>query len=182
MEKDLKQISKELQGASKMHKGQAEKIDSLLERKDNKSIAKMLKKSKNSASCSPSKMNDYSPVNLTFQPKNLNQHLSDKPNYGSTSSETKESESEEVKDGDPVISPKEKSLTPKQEMKNTINSAKLDGLSAAPMFGDDKKKADRQEKREILKGDRESYREDHPNPLKRIFGKHRAKLTDKINK
>lgn len=182
MEKDLKQISKELQGASKMHKGQAEKIDSLLERKDNKSIAKMLKKSKNSASCSPSKMNDYSPVNLTFQPKNLNQHLSDKPNFGNTASETEQPVSEEPKDGDPVLSPKEKSLTPKQEMKNTINSAKLDGLSAAPMFVDAKKKADRQEKREILKGDRESYREDHPNPLKRIFGKHRAKLTDKINK
>ena len=44
MEKDLKKISAELVKASGMHKSQAEKIDNLLERKDNKSIAKMIKK------------------------------------------------------------------------------------------------------------------------------------------
>lgn len=49
-----------------------EKIDNLLERKDNKSIAKMIKKVKNSNCGSPSKA-------LVFQPKNLNQHLDTKP-------------------------------------------------------------------------------------------------------
>jgi hypothetical protein len=116
MEEKLKKISKELKGASKMHQGQAERIDAMLSRKDNKSIAKMMKKVKNSCSSSPSKMNDYSPVNLTFQPKNLNQHLQDKPSYGGKASETEETKTSSLtgdktpKDGDVVLSEKEKTL------------------------------------------------------------------------
>ena len=40
MEEDLEKISDELVKASGMHKSQADRIDKLLERKDNKSIAK----------------------------------------------------------------------------------------------------------------------------------------------
>ena len=86
MEQSLKKISKELKGASKMHKGQADKIDSLLSRKDNKAISKMIGKVKNSNCGSPSKA-------LVFQPKNLNKHLNNPPpSVDSGSKESEESE------------------------------------------------------------------------------------------
>ena len=89
MEQSLKKISKELKGASKMHKGQADKIDSLLSRKDNKAISKMIGKVKNSNCGSPSKA-------LVFQPKNLNKHLNNPPpSVDSGSKESEENESEE---------------------------------------------------------------------------------------
>ena len=91
MEQSLKKISKELKGASKMHKGQADRIDSLLDRKDNKAISKMIGKVKNSNCGSPSKA-------LVFQPKNLNQHLNPKPapvDTGSTE-DTGDTNSEEA--------------------------------------------------------------------------------------
>jgi len=102
------------------------KIDNLLERKDNKSIAKMIKKVKNSNCGSPSKA-------LVFQPKNLNQHLDTKPTPNNSTVE--EENKDPKKDGKEVETDKEKKLT-----LNTIKEAETEGASefaalsnAAPM-------------------------------------------------
>ena len=115
--KEDKERDKALEGGANAEQYDADKTtkaikDYQLSRKDNQSMAKMMKKVKNSFSSSPSKMNDYSPVNLTFQPKNLNQHLQDKPSYGGKASETTSdlTGSETPKDGDVVLSDKEKTL------------------------------------------------------------------------
>ena len=97
-----------------------------LDRKDNQSIAKMIKKVKNSNCDSPSKA-------LVFQPKNLNQHLDTKP---TPKNSTVEEESKDPKkDGKKVETDKEKKLT-----LNTIKEAETEGTSefaalnnAAPM-------------------------------------------------
>ena len=115
--REIEDKEKESMTMSQRNKYDADKTtkaikDYQLSRKDNQSMAKMMKKVKNSFSSSPSKMNDYSPVNLTFQPKNLNQHLQDKPSYGGKASETTSdlTGSETPKDGDVVLSDKEKTL------------------------------------------------------------------------
>ena len=88
MEESLKKISKELKGASKMHKGQADRIDSLLDRKDNKAITTMIGKMKNSNCGSPSKA------------KNLNQHLDTPPPKKDTGSKEEAKEKGETVDGE----------------------------------------------------------------------------------
>tara|TARA_R110002020_G_scaffold404449_1_gene614542 strand:- start:404 stop:769 length:366 start_codon:yes stop_codon:yes gene_type:complete len=115
MEEDLEKISDELVKASGMHKSQADRIDKLLERKDNKSIAKVIKKLKNSNCGSPSKA-------LEFQPKNLNQHLNQPMPNIDTGSEQDDKEEKEKKN--PLIKPeateKEKNIKVLQETKKTV--------------------------------------------------------------
>tara|TARA_R100000935_G_scaffold46681_1_gene70191 strand:- start:200 stop:568 length:369 start_codon:yes stop_codon:yes gene_type:complete len=118
MEKDLNKISKELQGASKMHKGQAEKIDSLLKRKDNKAIAKMIGGLKNSNCGSPSKA-------LVFQPKNLNQHLDTKPPTADTGSK------EEAKKNGESVEGEEKWTLFKSGSEKAAQKADISSLKAA---------------------------------------------------
>jgi len=100
--------------------------DYQLSRKDNQSIAKMIKKVKNSNCGSPSKA-------LVFQPKNLNQHLDTKPTPNNSTVE--EENKDPKKDGKEVKTDKEKQL-----ILNTIKKAKTEGASefaalsnAAPM-------------------------------------------------
>lgn len=99
--------------------------DYQLDRKDNQSIAKMIKKMKNSNCGSPSKA-------LVFQPKNLNQHLDTKPTPKNSTVE-EENKDPKNKDGKEVPTDKEVTL-------NTINdasksgAAKVDALNnAAPV-------------------------------------------------
>lgn len=89
--------------------------DYQLSRKDNQSIAKMIKKVKNSNCGSPSKA-------LVFQPKNLNQHLDTKPTPNNSTVE--EENKDPKKDGKEVKTDKEKQLT-----LNTIKEAKTEGAS-----------------------------------------------------
>jgi len=86
--------------------------DYQLSRKDNQSIAKMMKKVKNSNCGSPSKA-------LVFQPKNLNQHLDTKPTPKNSTVE-EEDKDPKNKDGKEVPSDKELTL-------NTINDATESG-------------------------------------------------------
>ena len=106
-------------------KAMKEDVDYQLARKDNQSIAKMMKKIKNSNCGSPSKA-------LVFQPKNLNQHLDTKPTP-KNSTVGEENKDPKNKDGKEVPSDKELTL-------NTINDAtesgtkKIDALNnAAPV-------------------------------------------------
>jgi len=103
-----------------------EYADYQLNRKDNQSIAKMIKKMKNSNCGSPSKA-------LVFQPKNLNQHLDTKPTPKNSTVEEENKDPKKKKDGADV--PSEKEIT-----MNTIDkasksgSAKVDALNnAAPI-------------------------------------------------
>ena len=93
-------------------KAMKEDVDYQLARKDNQSIAKMMKKVKNSNCGSPSKA-------LVFQPKNLNQHLDDKP-AAKNSTVEEENKDPKNKDGKEVPSDKEVTL-------NTINDATESG-------------------------------------------------------
>jgi hypothetical protein len=102
-----------------VEKAMKEDVDYQLSRKDNQSIAKMIKKVKNSNCGSPSKA-------LVFQPKNLNQHLDTKP---TPKNSTVEEESKN-KDGKDVPTDKEKMLT-----LNTIEDAKEKGMKNPPVGG-----------------------------------------------
>ena len=113
MEKSLKKISKELKGASKMHQGQAERIDSLLNRKDNKSIAKMISKVKNPI--------EYSPAKLKYREKNLNQFLD--TNYDYSKTEDKDDQSEEEKD----LLNRTNKVKPQKDNSKDLDIASLEG-------------------------------------------------------
>ena len=97
--KEDKERDKALEGGANASQYDADKItkaikDYQLSRKDNQSIAKMMKKVKNSFSSSPV-------AALVFQPKNLNQHLENAPKPNATPNADKE----EVKldeDGNPI--------------------------------------------------------------------------------
>ncbi len=113
---DADRINKSVQKAMKESKS-VTKMDYQLGRKDNQSIAKMIKKVKNSNCGSPSKA-------LVFQPKNLNQHLEDNvmPAAGSKSEEND------------VPTVKEKKLTSEVDpMKKIIVDAKAEGMNNPPV-------------------------------------------------
>jgi len=109
---DADRISKSVKEAMEESKS-AVKMDYQLDRKDNQSIAKMIKKLKNSNCGSPSKA-------LVFQPKNLNQHLDTKPTPKNSTVE--EENKDPKKDGKEVKTDKEKQLT-----LNTIKEAEAEG-------------------------------------------------------
>jgi hypothetical protein len=161
MEEDLKKISGELMKASGMHKGQAKKIDNLLERKDNKSIAKMIKGLKNSNCGSPSKA-------LVFQPKNLNQHLDTPPPKKDTGSKEKAKENGETVDG------KEPWGLFKSKSEKATQAADISSLKAAASAVAMKKptkKEDRKQRKEIRKNTRKTEGTKLSQGLKRLKNK-----------
>ena len=115
---DADKISKSVQKAMEDSKSGI-KMDYQLDRKDNQSIAKMMKKVKNSFSSSPV-------AALVFQPKNLNQHLEDNPSAAI--------EGEDKKNPFDVSTDKETNLTDAQnkraKTKALIKETKIKGLSA----------------------------------------------------
>lgn len=161
MEKDLKEISGELIKASGMHKSQAERIDNLLERKDNKSIAKMIKKVKNSNCGSPSKA-------LVFQPKNLNQHLDTPPPKKDTGSKEEAKEKGETVDGEEPWG-LFKSESEKAAQKADISSLKA-SASAVTMKMPTKKE-NKKERKEIRKNTRKTEGTKLSQGLKKLKNK-----------
>ena len=122
---DADKISKSVQRGMKEYKsGRAVeesksgiKMDYQLDRKDNQSIAKMIKKVKNSFSSSPV-------AALVFQPKNLNQHLENAPKPNATPS----ADEEEVTP-DSKIAEGLKNKNAKEETLKIIGDAKVSGLN-----------------------------------------------------
>ena len=124
--KEDKERDKALEGGANAEQYDADKTtkaikDYQLSRKDNQSIAKMMKKVKNSFSSSPV-------AALVFQPKNLNQHLEDNPSAAI--------EGEDKKNPFDVSTDKEKKLTDAKTEKditlNTIKDSKAKGMAAGP--------------------------------------------------
>ena len=142
--------------------------DYQLSRKDNQSIAKMMKKVKNSFSSSPV-------AALVFQPKNLNQHLDTKPTPNNSTAE--EENKDPKKDGKEVETDKEKKLT-----LNTIKEAETEGASefaalsnAAPMamknpFKKKKKKKEPQQMPQTTGGNKAPKPKDYYKNDPNFFG------------
>ena len=122
--KEDKERDKALEGGADAKQYDTDKTtkaikDYQLSRKDNQSIAKMMKKVKNSFSSSPV-------AALVFQPKNLNQHLEDNPSAAV--------EGKDEKNPFDVSTDKENKLTDTQneraKTKALIKETKIKGLSA----------------------------------------------------
>ena len=161
MEESLKKISKELKGASKMHKGQADRIDSLLDRKDNKAITTMIGKMKNSNCGSPSKA-------LVFQPKNLNQHLDTPPPKKDTGSKEEAKEKGETVDGEEPWG-LFKSESEKAAQKADISSLKA--AASAVTMKMPTKKENKKERKEIRKNTRKTEGTKLSQGLKKLKNK-----------